>query len=141
MPAPALQSRSTRRRGSKRSGRRNSGSCRQFSPERTMDWHPRSRALPMSRWRDRDLLMGAIRVHWASSMPWGDLGGWGSPIAPCFEAHSGAIGAFWSNAERPDDPQVIDSNGGRYRIRTCDFHRVKPPRLGFTTTYKYVEVA
>ena len=31
--------------------------------------------------------------------------------------------------------------GGRYRIRTCDFHRVNPPRLGFTMTYKYVEVA
>jgi hypothetical protein len=31
--------------------------------------------------------------------------------------------------------------GGRYRIRTCDFHRVNLIRLGFTTTYKYAEAA
>jgi hypothetical protein len=29
-----------------------------------------------------------------------------------------------------------DLDGGRYRIRTCDFHRVNLTRLGFTTTYK-----
>jgi hypothetical protein len=31
--------------------------------------------------------------------------------------------------------------GGRYRIRTYDFHRVNLDWLGFTTTYKHVEVA
>ena len=30
---------------------------------------------------------------------------------------------------------------GRYRIRTCDFHRVNLDRLGFSTTYKCVEAA
>jgi len=34
-----------------------------------------------------------------------------------------------------------DRNGGRYRIRTCDFHRVNLIEIGFSTTYKYVEVA
>ena len=31
--------------------------------------------------------------------------------------------------------------GGRYRIRTCDFHRVNLIRTGFSTTYKCVEAA
>jgi hypothetical protein len=31
--------------------------------------------------------------------------------------------------------------GGRYRIRTCDFHRVNLTRIGFTTTYKDAEAA
>jgi len=31
--------------------------------------------------------------------------------------------------------------GGRYRIRTCDFHRVNLTIIGFSTTYKCVEVA
>jgi len=32
-------------------------------------------------------------------------------------------------------------DGGRYWIRTSDFHRVNLVGVGFTTTYEYVEVA
>jgi hypothetical protein len=35
----------------------------------------------------------------------------------------------------------IRNDGGRYRIRTYDFHRVNLIGIGFSTTYKYVEVA
>ena len=41
--------------------------------------------------------------------------------------------------QRPSKEYLDD--GGRYRIRTYDFHRVNLNGLGFTTTYKTVETA
>jgi len=36
--------------------------------------------------------------------------------------------------------QLEEKNGGRYRIRTCDFHRVNLDCISFTTTYKIAEL-
>jgi hypothetical protein len=45
------------------------------------------------------------------------------------------------NPESVNTRYCSELDGGRYRIRTCDFHRVNLSLFVFTTTYKCVEVA
>jgi hypothetical protein len=56
------------------------------------------------------------------------------------------LASGWDFASKKQQPPVSGCAvsryvGGRYRIRTCDFHRVNLTVLGFTTTYKYVKTA